>query len=110
MRPIVRGIDLDSETRCTHWHSPLDVIAIKMKCCGVYYACRDCHDALAGHAAEVWPEAEWDQPAVLCGVCGYEMSVRDYLDCENRCPHFGAGFKPGCRHHYHLYFARNSRG
>jgi len=110
MRPIVRGIDLDSETRCAHWHSPLDVIAIKMKCCGVYYACRDCHDALAGHAAEVWPETEWGQPAVLCGVCGHEMSARDYLDCQNRCPHCGAGFNPGCRHHYHLYFERNSLG
>jgi len=107
MRPTVRGIDLDPETRCTHWHSPLDIIAIRMKCCGVYYACRECHDALAGHAAEVWPEVEWDQTAVLCGVCGHQMSVRDYLDCENRCPHCGAGFNPGCRHHYHLYFAGN---
>jgi len=110
MRPIVRGIDLDPETRCAHWHSPLDVIAIKMKCCGVYYACRDCHDALAGHAAEVWPDAEWDQPAVLCGVCGHEMSVRDYLASADRCPDCGAGFNAGCRHHYHLYFAGNFQG
>jgi len=110
MRPTVRGIDLDPETRCTHWHSPLDIIAIRMKCCGVYYACRDCHDALAGHAAEVWPEAEWNRKAVLCGACGHEMSVRDYLNSENRCPHCGAGFNSGCRHHYHLYFAGNFHG
>ena len=109
-RPEVRGIDLDAQTRCAHYRTALDIIAIRMKCCGVYYACRDCHDALAGHAAEVRPEAEWNQPAVLCGVCGYEMSVRDYLDCGNRCPHCGAGFNPGCRHHHHLYFAQNFQG
>lgn len=103
--PAVQGLELDAQTRCAHWHSLTDVIAIRMKCCGVYYACRDCHDALAGHAAAVWPQAEWDQPAVLCGVCGSEMSVRDYLGCANHCARCGAGFNPGCRHHHHLYFA-----
>ena len=68
-RPEVRGVDLDGETRCAHWHSPLDVIAIRMKCCGIYHACKDCHDALAGHAIKVWPRAEWDTPAVMCGIC-----------------------------------------
>jgi uncharacterized CHY-type Zn-finger protein len=103
-RPIVRGVELDPETRCAHWHSALDVIAIKMKCCGVYYACKDCHEVLAGHPAEVWPRAEWDRPAVLCGACGTEMSVKEYLACDNRCPACGALFNPGCRSHHHLYF------
>jgi uncharacterized CHY-type Zn-finger protein len=103
-RPPVRGVDLDPQTRCAHWRSPLDVIAIKMKCCGEYYACHDCHDALAGHPARVWPRAEWDQPAVLCGVCGEQLSVRGYMACENRCPACGAAFNPGCQLHYHLYF------
>jgi uncharacterized CHY-type Zn-finger protein len=104
MRPEVRGLDLDAETRCAHWHSARDVIAIKMKCCGVYYACRDCHDALAGHAAKLWPPDEWDMPAVLCGVCGLEMTVHQYLGCGDRCPGCGASFNPGCRQHYPLYF------
>ena len=42
--PPVFGRDLDPQTRCAHWHSPLDIIAIKMKCCGAYWACRECHD------------------------------------------------------------------
>jgi uncharacterized CHY-type Zn-finger protein len=104
-RPVVHGVDLDSETRCAHWHSPLDIIAIRMRCCGDYYACKDCHDALAGHPIEVWPRAEFDQPAVLCGVCSHEMSVQAYLDCESRCPACDTRFNPGCRHHYRFYFA-----
>jgi uncharacterized CHY-type Zn-finger protein len=103
-RPPVLGVDVDPQTRCAHWRSPLDVIAIKMKCCGDYYACRDCHDALSGHPAAVWPKAEWDQPAILCGVCNAELSVRQYMACNNRCPTCAAPFNPGCRLHYHLYF------
>ena len=68
--PEVRGVNLDPQTRCEHYHGPTDIIAIKMKCCGVYYACKDCHNALADHQIEVWPEREWDQPAILCGACG----------------------------------------
>ncbi|MBS0471724.1 MAG: GNAT family N-acetyltransferase [Proteobacteria bacterium] len=106
VRPLVHGVGLDGETRCTHWHSELDVIAIRMNCCGIYYACKDCHDALSDHPAQVWPRAEWNADAVLCGACVREMSVRDYLACGNRCPSCGAGFNPGCRTHYHFYFER----
>jgi uncharacterized CHY-type Zn-finger protein len=103
-RPPVMGLDVDAQTRCAHWHSALDVIAIKMRCCQTYYACKDCHDALADHRARVWPRAAWDQAAVLCGVCGLQMSVRGYLDSGNVCPGCAAPFNPGCRLHYHLYF------
>jgi hypothetical protein len=54
--PEVRGVNLDPRTRCEHYHGPTDIIAIKMKCCGVYYACKDCHDALTDHQREVWDE------------------------------------------------------
>jgi uncharacterized CHY-type Zn-finger protein len=100
----VAGIDLDSETRCRHWHSPRDIVAIKMKCCGVYHACKDCHAALADHAAEAWPRSEWDEKAVLCGACGAEFSIHEYLTCEARCPRCGAGFNPDCRRHHRFYF------
>jgi uncharacterized CHY-type Zn-finger protein len=103
-RPEIRGLDLDPETRCAHWHSPLDVIAIRMKCCGVYYACKDCHEALAGHAIAIWPRDEWDRPAVLCGACGTEMTIRQYLDCASSCPRCRAAFNPACRNHHHFYF------
>jgi uncharacterized CHY-type Zn-finger protein len=103
--PPVHGIDLDAQTRCVHYHKVLDIVAIKMKCCGLYYACKDCHDSLAGHEIEVWPRSEWDQLAVMCGNCREELSIRQYLDCTNECPACKARFNPGCRHHYHFYFA-----
>lgn len=104
IRPSVRGVDLDRETRCAHHRTALDIVAIKMKCCGVYYACKDCHEALARHPIEVWPRNEWNQPAVLCGACGTEMSVQRYLDCASACPACKTRFNPGCRNHYHFYF------
>jgi len=103
-RPPVNGIDLDAQTRCAHYNKPVDVIAIKMKCCNAYYACKDCHDALAGHAIEVWPRSEWDQHAILCGTCGTELTIEQYMACSNTCPACNAQFNPGCRNHYHFYF------
>jgi uncharacterized CHY-type Zn-finger protein len=100
----VRGVELDAETRCRHYRGPTDIVAIKMKCCGVYYACKDCHEALAGHPIEVWPESEWEQKAILCGACGVEMSIHQYMERESRCPRCGERFNPGCRKHYHFYF------
>lgn len=101
----VRGIEVDGETRCAHYRSPLDIVAVKMKCCGVYYACKDCHIALAGHAITAWPHEEWNERAILCGACGTEMTIREYLKCDSRCPTCGAGFNPACRNHHHFYFA-----
>ncbi|MGZ3377586.1 MAG: CHY zinc finger protein [Phenylobacterium sp.] len=104
-RPAVHGQSLDAHTGCAHWRSELDIIALKMRCCLTYYACRQCHDELAGHPAAVWPTAEWDEAAVLCGACGHELSVRQYLACDSRCPACRARFNPGCQTHKHLYFA-----
>ena len=100
----MRGLDLDPQTRCAHYRSSLDVVAIRMRCCGEYYACRECHDALADHPAEVWPRAEFDRPAAMCGVCGGVMTVAVYLACDDRCPACDAPFNPGCRLHRGLYF------
>jgi len=108
--PEVRGLDLDPQTRCSHYHGPSDIIAIKMKCCGIYYACRDCHEALAGHPIEVWPESEWGQKAILCGACRAELAISQYLQCGFQCPVCRAAFNPGCRNHYHFYFATAGKG
>ena len=35
----VAGDVIDSETRCTHYHSELDIIAIKFYCCDTYFPC-----------------------------------------------------------------------
>ncbi|MGH7011489.1 MAG: CHY zinc finger protein, partial [Caulobacteraceae bacterium] len=104
MRPAVSGVLVDEQTRCAHYRSPRDIIAIKMRCCRTYWSCRECHDEIAGHPAEVWPVGEWDEAAVLCGACGLQMSVREYLGCEYRCPHCRAPFNPACSGHHHLYF------
>ena len=104
-KPDVKGVEVDTKTRCVHYHSVLDIIAIRMACCGVYYACKDCHELLAGHAIQVWPRSEWDVRAILCGACGYELTIREYMDSGYLCPLCRAGFNPGCRNHYHFYFA-----
>ena len=104
-RPEVRGVDLDAGTRCAHYRSALDVIAIKMKCCGIYFACKECHEALACHPIEAWQQSEWIHPAVLCGLCGYEMTINEYMASGDKCPNCDASFNPGCRKHYQFYFA-----
>lgn len=100
----VRGVNLDPQTRCEHYRGPLDIIAIKMKCCEIYYACKDCHAALADHDIAVWPESEWNQEAILCGACGAVLTIREYMQSDSHCPACKAGFNPGCRNHYHHYF------
>jgi uncharacterized CHY-type Zn-finger protein len=76
-----------------------------MKCCDIYYACKDCHNAMTDHAIEVWPRSEWNERAVRCGACGVDLSVEQYLACSDECPACNARFNPGCRNHYHFYFA-----
>ncbi|ODR80497.1 hypothetical protein BG842_13480 [Haladaptatus sp. W1] len=100
----VHGVDVDAETRCAHYDTERDVIAIRFPCCEEYYPCFRCHDAVADHPREPWPEDERDTEAVLCGVCGAELTITAYLDCGSRCPDCDAEFNPGCANHYALYF------
>jgi uncharacterized CHY-type Zn-finger protein len=103
--PEVRGARVDALTRCAHYNSLVDVIAIKMKCCGAYFACKDCHDELADHQSEPWPLVERAQRAVLCGVCGSELTIAHYLQNSAHCPICNASFNPGCRDHREYYFS-----
>lgn len=100
----VKGPVVDAHTRCVHYHSEKDVIAIKMKCCGEYYPCIKCHQETAGHEVEVWPKTDFDTKAILCGMCYHEMTINTYLNSHSQCPKCGAAFNPGCSKHYHLYF------
>ncbi|MBJ39965.1 MAG: hypothetical protein CMD83_16130 [Gammaproteobacteria bacterium] len=102
----VHGRAVDPETRCAHWHSPLDIIAIRFACCERWYPCNDCHAELADHPPRVWPHTAFDERAVLCGACGHQLTVNEYLGCDSTCTRCGASFNPGCALHYHLYFAR----
>ena len=104
----VRGVDVDAETRCTHYDTALDVVALRFSCCETYYPCFRCHEAVTDHEPSRVPRERFDEPAVLCGVCETTLSVRVYLDCEDSCPACGASFNPGCRHHRDRYFAVES--
>ena len=103
VRVEVFGPTVDDETRCVHWHGVTDVVAMKFACCDRYYPCFDCHAEAAGHEAVRWPVARFDEPAVLCGVCRSELSVRSYRSV-NACPHCAASFNANCELHAHLYF------
>jgi len=100
----VYGKLVDDETRCEHYHSPLDIIAIKFKCCDKYYPCYQCHEETADHPAQVWSKEEWDTKGILCGVCKYELTINEYMNSNDQCPDCKAAFNPNCSKHYHLYF------
>ena len=100
----ILGKPIDKQTRCSHYHSSSDIIAIKFKCCHQYYPCYSCHDETAGHAAEVWEKEERTTKAVLCGACGHEMTINEYFSSQNQCPSCRSDFNPNCGKHYYLYF------
>ena len=55
------------------------------------------------HTIERWAENEFDEKAIMCGVCKHEMRIRDYMMVE-MCPRCKAHFNSRCKFHYHLYF------
>ena len=103
-RPVIHGKPVDDKTRCVHFHSPLDIIAIKFKCCSEYYPCYECHQETADHPAQLWKKEEWKNLAIYCGQCKNEMTIEQYMTSGDRCPYCKSHFNPNCRRHYHLYF------
>ena len=99
----VLGKTVDAETRCEHYATPLDVIAIRFVCCSEYYPCHLCHAECADHPAEQWPAAQRDHEAILCGVCRSELTIDAYLGVD-ACPSCAAPFNPGCKLHQDYYF------
>lgn len=102
-RPRVLGPVVDDMTRCVHYRTEVDIVAIRFACCGEYYPCHQCHEEAAGHPAEQWPVAERDREAVLCGACGAQLTITAYLGATE-CPRCGSQFNERCRLHTHLYF------
>jgi uncharacterized CHY-type Zn-finger protein len=101
----INGVDVDPETRCTHYHGASDIVALKFKCCGRWFPCHRCHEEIADHAAGFWTAEEFDELVVLCGGCGRCMSAREYFRCASICPSCGRSFNPACAEHVHYYFA-----
>src|SRR5580658_333870 len=108
----VHGLLLDEQTRCVHYHTALDIVAIQFRCCHRYYACHRCHAESEPHAVVRWGMADLGQPAVLCGACKSTLTIEDYLSGDFACLSCGSGFNPGCAMHYDLYFnlRREPRG
>ena len=100
----VQGLDVDPQTRCAHYKSDLDIVAIKFKCCGRWFPCFECHGQITDHRPDVWPEKEFQERAILCGACGNKISIRDYMVSRSACTQCASRFNPGCAKHYHLYF------
>jgi uncharacterized CHY-type Zn-finger protein len=105
VRPEIHGVNLDGQTRCAHYHSEVDIIAIKLRCCSEYYACKECHDALADHRLVPWLPESFGTRAVMCGACGTELTIEAYLASGSRCPACDAAFNPACSRHHHFYFS-----
>jgi uncharacterized CHY-type Zn-finger protein len=104
----LRGIEVDGETHCTHYNTERDVIAIRFRCCDVFYPCFECHEACCAHEAMRWSPERFGEPAVLCGVCDEVLRIETYLACDHRCPNCEAPFNPGCANHWDRYFAVDS--
>lgn len=100
----INGKIYDDETRCEHYHSRLDIVAIKFYCCNEYYPCITCHKETADHEVHVWPADNFNEKAVMCGKCKTEMTIQDYLSSGSKCPFCKAQFNEGCKLHQHLYF------
>lgn len=100
----VKGTNVDAQTRCAHYHKDVDIIAIKFKCCGDWFPCFECHAENTRHAPQVWRLSERAERAILCGGCGRQLTIAEYLNCDSACPNCRAPFNPGCANHYHLYF------
>lgn len=99
----VLGIQINQFSGCTHYHSKLDIVAIKFKCCSSYYSCYWCHQETQ-HTVQRWRPEEFNEPAILCGHCGSQLSIQNYLDCNSQCPYCAAQFNPGCKNHWSYYF------
>ena len=103
MDEIIFGYQVDGKTRCVHYCSEVDIVAIKLKCCDNYYACIECHNELESHPAEVWKKSEFETNAVLCGNCREELSISSYHS-STKCPQCAHLFNEKCKNHFPLYF------
>lgn len=100
----VRGLAVDSETRCAHYDGDSDVVALSFPCCEAFYPCFRCHDAVADHERRRWGSDERDARSILCGACGERLEIEAYLAAGGACPACDHPFNPGCANHYDRYF------
>jgi len=97
------GPTVDEHTRCIHYATEVDIIAIRFFCCDRYFPCHLCHSETADHPAEQWPRERWNEPAILCGMCWNELAIETYKIVDG-CPECAAPFNPACAAHSDYYF------
>ncbi|WP_438835700.1 CHY zinc finger protein [Streptococcus pluranimalium] len=47
---LFKGIVIDDNSRCQHYHSSQNIVALKYADCHSYYACYKCHGAMESHS------------------------------------------------------------
>ncbi|SCU99946.1 LAMI_0G01882g1_1 [Lachancea mirantina] len=112
----INGQIVDDESRCIHWHSEVDIICFKLKCCRKFYACYACHENLEDHRIERYDLGKDDdmkERVVLCGKCKNAMTFEEYIGQKPgagdlNCPFCNSVFNPYCRLHYDKYFEHSS--
>lgn len=105
----IRGVAVDTDTRCAHYEGKRDIIAIRFPCCDAFYPCFACHKETTDHEAQRWPPDRFDVPAVLCGACQAVLTIQQYLNADHACPSCGAAFNPRCARHHDQYFELTDR-
>ncbi|KAL3230727.1 Helper of Tim protein 13 [Nakaseomyces bracarensis] len=101
----LKGKIVDKHTRCEHWNTDLDIIALKFKCCDTFYPCISCHRETTDHEIQKY-DINSDEKVILCGNCNSLLTFHEYTSKTNplQCPKCSALFNPGCKNHYGLYF------
>lgn len=102
----VYGNPIDDQTRCRHYQSQLDIIALKCYSCRRYYPCYLCHDSCESHSYQAYPLSLAEDKAVFCGACQQELTISQYRKGAYSCPYCGAAFNPGCQKHSDIYFEK----
>lgn len=100
------GLFVDEYTRCEHYHTDLDIIALKFKCCNAYYPCYQCHEQLVTHETQKFNvSAHSEELVILCGYCKLELTFSQYSKSDPvECMNCHKPFNCGCKAHYNLYF------
>ncbi|CAB16256.1 helper of TIM Hot13 [Schizosaccharomyces pombe] len=99
----VYGKLVDNETRCFHYHSKADVVALRCGQCEKFYACFQCHDELNTHPFLPWRKAKFHIPCVICGACKNSLTVEEYRSTVH-CKYCNHPFNPKCKNHAGYYF------
>lgn len=96
----IYGIKIDQQSRCIHYHTKNDIVALMCRQCQKFYACYKCHDELNNHTFR--PVYANQVHNILCGNCRSLLKYNQYK--LNYCPYCQHSFNPKCIIHHSIYF------